>query len=269
MDQHPIPRQITSFEFKLIGFLTIKQFIYLVIFVGVGFVVYFINPIPILNVILGVLAAAIGPALAFIPINDRPLEVWLRNLIKRMLSPTQYKFQKNNAPPAFLQNISSDYSSTTMAHIDSQKKLSNYLSKNNSNTTSKKQSINDVFQNPLILNNKSSASVLSNGTTAGKPTQNPEPQTTNKPFISGIVKNHNLTTLSGVLVYVKKPDNTNPLRILKTNINGVFATFRSLPAGEYIFDTKDPKETYIFDTIKVKIEDSNNRAIEIISKELI
>ena len=266
MDQHAIPRQITNFEFKLIGFLTIKQFIYIVIFVAVGFVTYIIVPIPIVNVFLGIMVAAIGPALAFIPINDRPLEVWLRNLIKRLTSPTQYKFKKNNPPLSVLLNIPPDNSATVSAHIDSQQKLSNYLSKNNSNKNSKKQSINDLFQNPIT-------SLLGKKPVADKPqptTNNQPPATkTNEPFISGVVKNHNLTSLSGILIYIKKPDNINPLRILKTNINGVFATFRSLPEGDYIFDVKDPKETYLFDTIKVKIESSNNKIIEIISKELI
>lgn len=263
MDQHPIPRQITSFEFKLIGFLTIKQFIYIVIFALSGFVVYLLFPIPIINILLGIMVAGIGPALAFIPINDRPLEVWLRNLIKRLLSPTQYVFQKNNPIPVALQNNLPNNSATASVHIESQQKLSNYLSKNSSSENSKKQSINDLFKNPLTsLHNK-------------KPVTNNQKTTPNniqdfkKPFISGIVKNHNLTTLSGILIYIKKPESPNPLRILKTNINGVFATFRSLPEGEYIFDVKDPKETYLFDTIKVKIENSNNKIIEIISKELI
>lgn len=266
MEQHPIPRQITTFEFKLVGFLTIKQFIYIVIFALLGFVTYVIFPIPIINIILGIFVAAIGPALAFIPINDRPLEVWLRNLIKRLLSPTQYKFQKNNASLSVLQNNFSGNSATVSAHIDSQQKLSNYLSKNNSGGNSKKQSINDLFQNPITINSQPPASAKAS---SGKPTANLQPLSTNESFISGIVKNHNLTALSGILVYVKKPENTNPLRILKTNINGVFATFRPLPEGEYIFEIKDPKETYLFDTIKVKIEKSNNKTLEIISKELI
>ncbi len=267
MDQHAIPRQITTFEFKLIGFLTIKQFIYIVIFVGLGFVTYAIFPIPIINVILGIMTASIGPALAFIPINDRPLEVWLRNLIKRLLSPTQYKFQKNNPPPTVLQNNFSGNSATISAHIDSQQKLSNYLSKSNSGESSKKQSINDLFKNPIT-------SLFGKKPVVDQPIINQQPtansqQNLKEPFISGIVKNHNLTSLSGILIYIKKPESTNLLRILKTNINGVFATFKSLPEGEYLFDIKDPKETYLFDTIKVKIENSNNKTIEIISKELI
>src|SRR5450830_869986 len=52
MEQHAIPRQITTFEFKLIGFLTIKQFIYLLIFIPIGLLIFYTFPIPILNFFL-------------------------------------------------------------------------------------------------------------------------------------------------------------------------------------------------------------------------
>jgi F-type H+-transporting ATPase subunit alpha len=52
MEQHPIPRQITTFEFKLIGFMTLKQFLYILISIPAGFVVYKVFPIPILNIVM-------------------------------------------------------------------------------------------------------------------------------------------------------------------------------------------------------------------------
>ena len=81
MEQHPIPRQITTFEFKLIGFLTIKQFIYLLISIPIGVLIFYIFPVPILNFFLGLIVVLIGVAFAFVPINDRPMEVWIKNLI--------------------------------------------------------------------------------------------------------------------------------------------------------------------------------------------
>jgi len=46
-------------------------------------------------------------------------------------------------------------------------------------------------------------------------------------------------------------------------------SYNPLPQGEYFFEVKDPKGTYIFDTMKVKIENEKNNPIEILSKELI
>ncbi|MBI5127229.1 PrgI family protein [Candidatus Roizmanbacteria bacterium] len=274
MDQHPIPRQITTFEFKLIGFLTIKQFIYLVIFVALGFAVYAITPIPILNIIMGVLTGAIGAAFAFIPINDRPMEVWIRNLLKRLTSPTQYSFHKQNKPISFLLDLSfSNNPHQITSHIDSQKKLNNYMSGKTTTTptNNKKQSINDLLMNPLsFLSQKPKTSQPT------KPTVSTQPQTpaskapnTKHPFLTGMVKNHKLTPLGGILIYVKKETINEPIRILKSNIHGIFLSYNPLPPGEYVFESKDPKQSYFFDTMKVKVENENNQPIEIHSKELI
>jgi len=272
MDQHPIPRQITTFEFKLIGFLTIKQFIYLVIFVALGLAVYGLTPVPILNVMFGVLTAAIGVAFAFIPINDRPMEVWIKNLIKRLTSPTQYSFQKQNKPISFLQDItfSSDPRQVT-AHIDSQKKLGSYLGKNPSTpVVNKKQNINELLLNPLSLLTKKST--INNRSPVANPPaggQSPISSPVKHPFLTGIVNNHKLTPLGGILIYVKKSVDAEPIRILKSNAHGVFLSYNPLSQGEYFFEVKDPKQIYLFDTMKFKVGSENNQPLEIHSKELI
>lgn len=263
MDQHPIPRQITTFEFKLIGFLTIKQFVYLVIFVALGLAVYALTPIPVLNVMLGVLTAAIGAAFAFIPINDRPMEVWIRNLIKRLTSPTQYGFQKQNKPISFLQDtVFGRDSHQVSAHIDSQKKLSSYLRKNAPTpTANKKQTINNLLLKPTINKQPRIANLQAGG-------QSSISSQVKHPFLTGVVKNHRLTPLGGILIYVKKNVKTEPIRILKSNAHGVFLSHNPLPPGEYFFEAKDPKQSYFFDTMKIKI-DNENKPLEIVSKELI
>ncbi len=273
MDQHPIPRQITTFEFKLIGFLTIKQFIYLVVFVAAGFAVYALTPIPILNVIFGLLTGSVGAAFAFIPINDRPMEVWVKNLIKRLTSPTQYSFQKHNKPISFLQDLSfSNNPHQIESHIDSQKKLNSYLSGKSGapKTDNKKQTINDLLANPLSFLTKKPVRSQPAKPSDSNPVQPIIPTADIKhPFLTGSIKNHKLTPLGGVLIYVKKNPESEPIRILKSNLHGVFLSYNPLPPGEYVFETKDPKQGYFFDTMKVKVENENNQPLEIHSKELI
>jgi hypothetical protein len=104
MEQHAIPRQITSFEFKLIGFLTLKQFIYVVVFSALGYVTYMIVPIPFINILFGVLVGGIGLALAFLPINDRPLEVWIKN-IKIDFTDAVFFFKAKSSGKFFEQSI--------------------------------------------------------------------------------------------------------------------------------------------------------------------
>lgn len=297
MDQHPIPRQITSFEFKLVGFMTIKQFIYLVVFIPLGIITYYIFPVPILNILLAITIGALGPAFAFIPINDRPMDVWVRNMYKRLLSPTQYTFHKHNPPVFFLKNLVflSD-PHRTLTHIESREKLGAYLAKTKpAQPATNKQSINNLFKiksqvppariatQPTRIDSQSVSGESVTNTSPNDQTPNSHPQgeqspTTNNekviitktklPFFSGLVKNHKLIPIPGILIYVKDSSDKT-LRLLKTNPHGVFATFNPLPPQEYIFEIKDPKNTYFFDTIKLKVESVNNKPIEIMSKEML
>ena len=128
MEQHPIPRQITTFEFKLVGFMTLKQFIYLVVFLPIAYIVIMLFPIPVLNFILGAAVGGFGIALAFVPVNDRPLDVFLKNLYKRITSPTQYIYQKKNDAIYFLTDVAQATDpQKASVHVESQQKLANYL----------------------------------------------------------------------------------------------------------------------------------------------
>lgn len=272
MDQHPVPRQITTFEFKLIGFLTLKQFIYLVIFIPLGIIVFYLFPIPLLNIILAVGVGSIGAALAFLPINDRPLDVWIKNLYKRLTSPTQYFYHKQNPPIYFLKNLVFEADPhRVVSHITSQQLLNKYLSKSSSTSAvnQKKQTINQLLQQPLKLKSHRETAAFKNKASNQLSSSSPPPQPKAKiPFFSGVIKNHKFIPLPGILIYVKD-EKGEVLRLLKTNPHGVFATFNPLPAGEYIFEIKDPKNTYLFDTMKIKIENTNPKPWEFFSKELL
>lgn len=289
MEQHPIPRQITSFEFKLIGFMTLKQFLYLVIFAPLGYIVSVIFPLPFVNVLVGLAVAALGVALAFLPINDRPLDIWIRNIWKRLNSPTQFTYHKHNQPIALLQNlyfVSDPHH--VMAHIESQQMLAAYLEKTRQTIqpTPKKKQVQQAFTSPQQVN---VVAVPSFSPTPLVPIQTaqqiaqaysspvvqedkkiqPTPvKGEHKPFFIGTVKNGKRIALPGILIYVKNTQNI-PVRLLKTNQHGIFATFNPLPAGEYTFEIKDPKSSYLFDTMKITIQDINTRSIEFYSKELL
>lgn len=275
MEQHPIPRQITTFEFKLIGFLTIKQFIYLIIFIPLGFVVYTVFPIPLLNILFGVLVGAVGAAFAFLPINDRPLDVWIRNFVRRLTSPTQYLYLKDNTPLYFLGGLffaADPHRMTT--HIQAQELLTSYLAKNSPVAgNNKKQGISQLFQLPSSLLSSKPATKMASPMPL--PTAQPTASLikTDRPegrqaFFTGTVKNHKLIPIPGILIYVKN-EKGDVLRLLRSNIHGVFASFSPLPEGKYLFEIKDPNEGYFFDTMEIKVESSNLRPLEIFSKELL
>lgn len=267
MEQHPIPRQITTFEFKLIGFMTLKQFLYLIIFIPLGFITYFLFPIPILNIFLAFIVGVLGVVFAFVPIMDRPAEIWLKNLYKRLTSPTQYFYKKNNPPIYFFKDLFFiNDPHRVMAHIESQEKLNAYLLKQKSTTPNsyqqKKASINNLFFQ------KTSQTFKKQGKTNQTKNTNQQVAGVKKPFLTGVVRNHKLIPLPGIMIYIKDKDQ-KPVRLLKTNPNGVFATFNPLMPGDYFFEIRDPNNNYFFDILKINIEQKVDKPIEIFSKELI
>lgn len=98
MQPHPIPQNVTSFQFHLVGDMTLKQFIYLAIGATIAYVFFvFVAPkYPILAWPIIVLSASSGAAFAFLPINSRPLDYWLGAFLKAIYSPTKRVWKKSN-----------------------------------------------------------------------------------------------------------------------------------------------------------------------------
>jgi len=91
---HPIPQDVTGFQFKLIGNMTVKQFAYLAAGSLFG-VMFFYSPLfIILKFLLIAIFAGFGAALAFLPIEGRPMDLMVSNFFKDLFSPTQYMYQK-------------------------------------------------------------------------------------------------------------------------------------------------------------------------------
>jgi len=93
MQQHPVPQNITSYQFRLVGDMTLKQFLELAAGVGLAWIIFSSNLNFLLKWTLGPLAGFLGFALAFVPIEDRPLDQWLINFIKSLYSPNQYHWK--------------------------------------------------------------------------------------------------------------------------------------------------------------------------------
>lgn len=138
MDNHPIPQDVTGFEFKLIGSMTIKQFGY----VGVGVVlavVFFYSPLvwyvkyPVM-----LTTAILGVSLAFLPVAGRPLDLMASYFLKAILKPNQYIYQKTGGSLSFMEltlqpvlpkSLSAPQVLSKTSHSESKKgqQLMNYL----------------------------------------------------------------------------------------------------------------------------------------------
>ncbi len=135
LEQHPVPRNITGFQFKLIGDMTLKQFGFLAFGAIIGYAVFKLLPLPFpIAISIGLLIFGIGFIFAFLPYQDRPFDQWISAFIKSVFSPTQYIFAKINSPPSILlANQTTRNIKTTPHHTkqytDSKKMLDAYLAK--------------------------------------------------------------------------------------------------------------------------------------------
>jgi len=94
MENHPIPQDITGFQFKLIGDMTIKQFAYVAGGVIIAWIFYILPLFIFIKIPLALAFGALGAALAFLPVGGRPMDVMIKNFFKAVFSPTQYVYQK-------------------------------------------------------------------------------------------------------------------------------------------------------------------------------
>ncbi len=91
---HPIPQDITGFQFKLIGSMTIKQFAYVAGGVVIAWILYVLPLFIFIKIPLVLACAGIGAAFAFLPVQGRPLDAMIVNFFKAVFAPTQFVYLK-------------------------------------------------------------------------------------------------------------------------------------------------------------------------------
>jgi len=128
--QHAVPQNIMDVEFKIIGELTMRQFIYLLIFCGIGYFIYSTGLPAFVKWPLILLLVGSGAGFAFVPVQDRGLDEWIISFFKLMYAPNQMVWRKDpTLPLAFLyQNLSMvKQELITLTPTSSRRKLEEYL----------------------------------------------------------------------------------------------------------------------------------------------
>ncbi len=119
MEAHPIPQNVTAFQFHLVGDMTLKQFLYLLVGVGIAYLVFvlFSGSLPLVAWPISFISSILGVAFAFIPISDRPLDYWLGSFLKAVYSPTKKIWSKNgkkySEEPQFFNRLFAYYSTSS------------------------------------------------------------------------------------------------------------------------------------------------------------
>lgn len=98
MEPHPIPQDVTSFQFHLVGDMTLKQFIYLAIGSSFAYALFVLLApgYPLLAWPIIIISTLSGAAFAFLPIGSRPLDYWLMAFLKAVYSPTKRVWKKGS-----------------------------------------------------------------------------------------------------------------------------------------------------------------------------
>ena len=127
METHPIPQQISSYQFRLVGDMTLKQFFQLGGGALVGLLIYSTGLHPFIKWPLILFSVSLGAALAFLPFEERPLSRWIIAFFRSVYSPTIYLWQKNQAGYKFFQD--EEMAQAQAPQTQAEQKVEEYLKK--------------------------------------------------------------------------------------------------------------------------------------------
>lgn len=293
MENHPIPQDVTGFKFRLIGSITLKQFLYLLAAGALSLVVYFL-PIPLLAKIpfIGIFAL-IGSALAFVPIDGRPMDRMIMNFLKALPAENEYLYHKRGAQILafdFVQPAHARHQVTQMSTRQTQIDASRALVfsqlrgayQPDTQELASLKNIHGLFNQDAgetpITHTVTHADAApapipkpdSTPTPQLQPTPAPQPQAQMTPVqpahtaqsipdspnvIFGTVTDPRGKILPQVLVEVLD-QNQVPVRTLKTNQVGEFRSATPLPNGSYTIHLEDSLHKQDFTPIPIALNNT-------------
>jgi len=103
MESHPIPQQISSYQFRLVGDMTLKQFFQVAGGALISILIYATHLPALIKWPLMLIFALLGVALAFLPLEERPLEKWIAAFFRSVYSPTLFFWKKADVAPVYFQ----------------------------------------------------------------------------------------------------------------------------------------------------------------------
>lgn len=283
MEQHPIPQQISSYEFKLVGDMTLKQFLKAAAGIILAILINSSQLMPIFKWPLMFLVGSGGLILAFVPFEDRPLETWIFSFIKSIYSPTifVYKRVSNNN---WLDLDLTKKTEKTEEDLVKQKKRSFLGSrleiKNIVNEEEKKEEKAKIIdkKEEIVLESRPAVKDTKNEdekelkktddwrdketnlnlrteklNATGKVVfgEIPMPDIPETPnVIVGMATDNEGRIIDGIIVEIQD-EHGNPSRVLKTNSLGQFKTTTPLANGRYLIISE--KDGYNFDRVNIDL----------------
>jgi len=127
MQQHAVPQNVTSFEFKIVGFLTLKQFAMLGSCVVIGFIAFLTIQNMTIKIGTALFFGGLGVLLAFGSVQQIPFYRWIIIFFQAIFRPTQRIWIKSATPPTYFTTTYAANDLQTERTIEDKNALTSYL----------------------------------------------------------------------------------------------------------------------------------------------
>jgi len=266
VEGHPIPQDITGFQFRIIGDMTIKQFAYLAGGAVLAWLFFSVHLPGIIKIPIAAGCALLGIILAFMPIHGRPADLMLMLFFKALFRANQFSYKKN------FPVISSEPHSTDSgqaARVEESSSQNNIVEKDPSIRPAQRGSVG-------ITTNDVSLQKTQNTT----PQPNPPPPAPQPPpmskipvlpldavnLIAGVVEDPRGNVLPNIIVEVNDPQGS-PVRAFKTNRMGQFIAATPVENGTYTVILEDPEKRHKFPTLTIVAKGEPLQPLEVKSMD--
>jgi hypothetical protein len=98
IEGHPIPQDITGFQFRIIGNLTIKQFAYLAVGLLLAWLIFAISFPLFIKIPFALLFGGTGIIFAFVQIQGRPADTMLMLFFRAVMHANEYSYDRHPSP---------------------------------------------------------------------------------------------------------------------------------------------------------------------------
>lgn len=172
MIEHPVPQNITAYQFHLIGNMTIKQFLILLVGAGLAFLFYTTNLPGIIKWPLILIFFGGGAMAAFVPYEDRTIDQWIINFVRAIYRPTKYFWRRHPQVPGYF-DFKPKQTNDLTEQIASvaplkQKQIQAYLSSLRQSSSTQGSDPLDIFTNYKDINELFANVEGAKGITPGK-----------------------------------------------------------------------------------------------------
>lgn len=272
MKQHPIPQDITNYKFHLVGSMTLKQFAELAIAAVLAFIIYKTNLIGIIKWPLVFSVVGLGAAIAFVPIEERPLDHWIKTFFKNIYKPTKFFWKKSNKIPDFFNyKISSTQDDFFAPDINlnpaRKQRIFEYLKSIPEENSLDQFELSEKEKISSVLNQFAEVEVKKeqikaepvkqekpNLQTRVRKLKLPDENSAIKSLlpnqITGLILDQNNQKIAQAIIEIKD-QNQQTLRVLKSDLNGQFLTDRPLADGLYQIVVE--KDQFNFTPVEIQL----------------